>query len=392
MNSLVGEPLTIVHTVWSLERRLGGISNLVPKLADAMFEYGCTASVISCDNVDGRHALVLPERATFLRAPTLRLGRRSLWSPQFSTMIEASFTPLKSRVLHDHGLWTYQNFLAARFAARKGIPLIVSSHGMLEPWALEAKGFRKRIALSLFQRRILDSATVIMVTAESELHSVRRAGLRQPVAIVPIGISLPSTVARHDVQTNLRTMLFLSRIHPKKGLLAFVEAWHRVNPSGWRVIIAGPDEGGHLAQVRRAVECAGLQSQFQFQGETDGQSKSALFESADVFVLPTYSENFGVVVAEAMAYGVPVLTTYGAPWSVLTTINAGWWVKPGVEGLVTGLRSVLATTVMQRAAMGKSGREYVAKHLTWGKTAEMAYHTYVWALGRQRELPHHMHA
>jgi glycosyltransferase involved in cell wall biosynthesis len=296
-----------------------------------------------------------------------------------------------ARVLHDNGLWGYTNYAAARFAARERIPLVISPHGMLEPWALTARRSRKRLALALFQRTVLDSAALLMVTADSEYESVRRAGFGRPVAVVPLGVNLPATTARHDGKADVRTFLFLSRIHPKKGLLALIEAWHRTRKPGWRFIIAGPDEDGHLSQVLECIGRFGLQDHFEIRPVVEGAAKRDLFESADVFVLPTFSENFGLVVAEAMSYGIPVLTTRGAPWSVLETLNAGWWVEPGVDGLAAGLHRVVATTVEERARMGDAARAYAAQHLGWDLAGRMTREAYSWILGLRREVPAHVH-
>jgi glycosyltransferase involved in cell wall biosynthesis len=390
MNPAAGEPFSVVQTVASLDSVHGGVSRVVPQLADALCEQGCHVSVVTVNGSAASSTPVLPGRAKFLGAPGLSVANRRLWSPKFTEHIAKSFAPRMPRILHDNGLWGYTNYMAARFAARQRIPLIISPHGMLEPWALQAKRIRKRVALAVFQRNVLASAAMLMVTAPSELESVRRAGLRQPVAIVPLGVSMPATPARHATSSRMRKILFLSRIHPKKGLLALVEAWHRVHPSGWQVVIAGPDEGGHLAQVRELTKRLGVAQQFEFHDEVEGDAKRDLYQSADAFALPTFSENFGVAVAEAMSYGLPVLTTRGAPWSILESIDAGWWVEPGVDGLAQGLRKLLATTAAQRAVMGRAGRAYVAENLGWPLAGKMTYEAYAWVLHLRRDKPAHV--
>jgi glycosyltransferase involved in cell wall biosynthesis len=385
------ESFSVVQTVASLASRHGGVSRAVPQLSDALSELGCSVSVVCMQDAGRPPDMVLPKLARLFISGALNVGQRPLWSPNFTRQIARGFAPQMVRLLHDNGLWGYNNYAAARFAARKRIPLVISPHGMLEPWALTAKSVRKHIALALFQRTVLDSAALLMVTADSEYESVRRAGFAQPVAIVPLGVTLPATMARHDGAADVRTCVFLSRIHPKKGLLALIEAWHRTRRPGWRFIIAGPDEDGHLGQVIEALRDFGVQDQFEIRAVVEGAAKRELFESADVFVLPTFSENFGVVVAEAMSYGIPVLTTRGAPWAVLERINAGWWVEPGVDGLADGLRRVLATTVQERARMGRAGRAYAAQNLGWDLAGRMTHEAYSWILGLRPEVPAHVH-
>ena len=216
------------------------------------------------------------------------------------------------------------------------------------------------------------------------------AGLRQPIAIVPAGVELPGSTTRLARPEDERHALFLSRVHPIKGLVPFIEAWHALQPQGWRVTIAGPDEGGHRAELERLLGQRGLADRFTFTGEADHYKKSELFRSADLFVLPTHTENFGIVVAEALSYGVPVLTTRGAPWAVLEEIGAGWWVPPGVEGLTAGLRAALAASDDQRRHMGDIGRHYVEQALSWPGTARRSVEAYEWLLGLRTVRPGHV--
>ncbi len=390
MSDTTRDAISVVHTVASLNGMYGGVSRMVPQLADALCEQGCKVSVVTVTDPAGSGAAVRPERAGVLSARSLTIAQRRLWSSEFPDLITVGFTPGLPRLLHDNGLWGYTNYAAARYARRHRTPLVISPHGMLEPWALGDKRLRKRVGFAVFQRKALETAALLMVTAESEFESVRRAGFTQPVAVVPIGVPMPQGRSPHSVHAQIRNLLFLSRIHPKKGLLALTEAWARVREPGWRIIIAGPNEGGHLAEVRASIERLKIGADFEFRGETEGAAKRALYQSADAFVLPTHSENFGIVVAEALSYGLPVLTTRGAPWAILPTIGAGWWVDCGVDGLVQGLRGLLATTARQRSGMGDAGRNYVANHLSWSRSAQLTLDAYAWVLGLRREVPAHV--
>lgn len=200
---------------------------------------------------------------------------------------------------------------------------------MLEPWALEHRGWRKRLALGLYQRADLDTAALLFATADQEAENIRSLGFRQPIAIVPNGVEMgllgtcvSTKMKVHE--SDIRTVLFLSRIHPKKGLLNLIKVGADCVPPNWRLCLAGPDEGGHLAEVLRLVRNSHLE---EVVSTTLGRLKGrrvALFFSSDLFVLPTFSENFGVVVVEALAHGVPVITTRGAPWSGLVSRECGW--------------------------------------------------------------------
>ncbi len=256
---------------------------------------------------------------------------------------------------------------------------------MLEPWALQHKGGKKRLALALYQRRDLATARVLVATAEQEYVNLRALGLRQPIAIIPNGVPLPdgdAVLARPPRPAGApRTVLFLGRVYPVKGLLNLIDAWARVRPTGWRLQIAGPDEAGHLVEVLARARQAGASEAVDYVGAVDGAAKSALYRSADLFVLPSFTENFGVVVAEALAHGLPVITTHGAPWADLPAFGCGWWIPIGVEPLAEALREAIALSDAERAAMGARGLAYVRRY-DWADIAAQMAAVYRWVLGQ----------
>jgi len=259
----------------------------------------------------------------------------------------------------------------------------VSIRGMLEPWDFRHKQAKKKIAWWLYQRRDLKQARLHIATGEVEAKNLQRLGLKVPVAIVPNGIDLPEECprrlglgSRRVVRGRQRTALFLGRIYPIKGLPMLVEAWARVRPEGWLLRIAGPDEAGHQKQVEKAVSDAGLGNVVSFVGPVEPQMKSSVFFDADLFVLPTHSESFGMAVAEALAHGVPVLTTTGAPWSMVQETGCGWWVQPTVDGLAQGLRDATSLDRETLLTMGERGLSLVSKEFGWKRIANLMLATY----------------
>lgn len=296
-------------------------------------------------------------------------------------------------LVHVNGLW--QSSMQATVLAAKAsrVPIIISPHGMLEPWALQHRYWKKKVAWWLYQHRLLRVASVIHATAEQEAENLRLLGICQPIAVIPNGVDFDNVRARKEspvlggaTKSDKRTLLFLSRIHPKKGLLTLIEAWAHVRPSGWRVIIAGPDEEGHRSTLEASIASKGLVNDFDFVGSVDGAEKAALYHSADLFVLPTFSENFGVVIAEALACGLPVITTKGAPWQGLETYRCGWWIDVGVEPLVDALQRAFRTPDSELKAMGERGRIYAENEFSWPEIAGQMLAVYRWVLG-QGEKP-----
>ncbi len=153
----------------------------------------------------------------------------------------------------------------------------------------------------------------------------------------------------------------MGRIHRSKGLLNLVQAWAKVRPPNWKIILAGPDEENHRAEVEAAISQNHLGGVFEFTGLVDGQHKWDLYQRADLFILPTFTENFGLTVAEALAVGVPVITTHGAPWADLENYRCGWWVEIGAAPLAEALRQATSITEETRNEMGQRGRELASE-------------------------------
>jgi glycosyltransferase involved in cell wall biosynthesis len=268
-------------------------------------------------------------------------------------------------IVHDNGVWLLHNHRLAVLAARRGIPRTVSTRGMLEPWAMQHKHLKKRLAWLAYQRKDLRRASAMHATNEVEARNVGRLGLDVPVRVIPNGVDLPHLDENVVEKGSVRTALFMGRIYPVKGLPMLIDAWARVRPEGWRLVIAGPDEAGHEALIRKLVSDSGLGHVVEFAGQLDGNAKREAFSSAELFILPTHSESFGVAIAEALSYGMPVLTTTAAPWPELESRGCGWSVAPTGEGIARGLAAATARPPHDLGQMGRRGREYVAANYAW---------------------------
>lgn len=390
--------MRILHISPGLQETCG-VSNFIVESSRALQALGhriCIATTMTCGY------------------PTDDLDIQLLADPR-----QVDFSP---DIAHIHTLWSPYVHKAARWCRCNRLPYVVSPHGSLTPWALRHKWWKKVPALLLYQYYDLLRADAFHVTAYSEEKDLRRLRLQQPIITAPLGaaalFNVGNVTARPDAYKNL---LFISRIHPKKGLDLLVNAWATLSVAvkkGWRLLIAGPNDIGYQEELLELAVKAGLnvedwrdrlsfgkknmtggsevgvaefsqhladsQAELIFTGPVYHQAKDFFYSISDLFVLPSYSENFGVVVVDALAHGVPVITTKGTPWKELlgsdATLHAGgrcgWWIDIGAESLANALAEAMSMTDENRTALGENGRKLVAEKYTWtavGKKMAQGY-------------------
>jgi len=365
--------MKVVQLTSSLSRTAGGPFESIRRQSQELALLGCRVAALGVMDEFTREDSSLWQPVTTYSYPTV-LFRSFSYAPG----LRQGLASLQPDVVHSHGIWLYHQLVAYRYAAVTGRPLIVSPRGMLEQWAFQHNRLKKLPLWWLYEKRGLQLASVLHATSHQEAESFRALQLTAPIAVIPNGVDLPECGAPNT--DNGKTALFLSRIHAKKGLLNLVEAWRIVRPKGWKVIIAGPDENDHEREVKNAVKRSGLGDCFEFVGPVYGEGKARLYQRANLFVLPSYSENFGNVVAEALAYGVPVITTSATPWSEIRDYGCGWWVDVGVTPLAEALSAAVAAGDNELKEMGARGRKLVESRYAWPWVAAEMKKVYQWAV------------
>jgi glycosyltransferase involved in cell wall biosynthesis len=250
---------------------------------------------------------------------------------------------------------------------------------MLMQWPMGRSKLRKKFLLKLFQRGDLEGAAGLVATSQQEATDMRALGLVQPIAIIPNGVAIGARSGIRQVSDH-RRLVFLSRIHPKKGLTNLLKAWALLRPRGWRLVIAGPDEVGHRAELESLATRLQIGGSIEFVGPIAEREKVRFLELAEVVVLPSESENFGMVIAEALSLGIPVIASTGTPWQEVATTGCGWWIPNDVESLLDSLREATDKTPAELDAMGALGRE-LADRYSWKAVGAMTVAFYRWILG-----------
>jgi len=283
-------------------------------------------------------------------------------------------------LMHINGFWLHSTYAAARIAHANRVPYILRPAGTLEPWRLRngrLKWWKKKAYLRLVAGVTMDHAACLQADSEQEAENFRRAGYRGPVSIIPNGIDLneyapgdPSEAEAHWPQLGGRpVVVFMSRLSPEKGLDMLIPLWAELVRSGAHreavLVLAGPDDRGYQKVVEGMIDRHAIRSHVLLTGMVQGQKQLALLRRADLFILPSHSENFGIVVLEALACETPVITTTGTPWQELETADAGRWVLPARPDLTRALRELLDMSQSQRKAMGQRGRQLVERNYTW---------------------------
>jgi glycosyltransferase involved in cell wall biosynthesis len=368
--------MRIVQVVTSVSAEASGPSYTVPSLSRALGRAGHEVELLS----------VLGPALDTAAGFSHRVFQRARWparlcrSPQlFDALARAA---LAADVLHSHGLWMLPNVYPGWVRRAPGAPLVISPRGTLSSWALGHSRWRKRAAWALAQGRVVRAATCLHATAEDEYHDLRRLGLRQPVCVIPNGVDIPPEPGERVASDGPRTILYLGRLHIKKGIDRLLRAWAALAPSrpDWCVSIVGPDDGGHATELRALARGLGV-PRVTFAGPVYGAEKQALYQRAALHVLPSHSENFGMTVAEALASGTPVISTRGTPWSGLEREGCGFWIEHGVEPLTVALSAATAMPRDALAALGARGRAWMRRDYSWDGVGRQMADVYHWLSG-----------
>ena len=364
--------MKILSFVSSLDLSSGGPSRSVPMLAKGLAELGVdiTLMTIRSENMN-THAL---------EGTTVKL---KVLEPTFSRKEIARYLEdERFELIQIQSMWEMPYHKVILEARKQNIPYIVTPRGMLEPWSLSQKKWKKKLAWWLYQRNDVQKSACVFTTAKMEAEHVSNLGITTCKAVIPNGIETDAYPCKTSVEGVKKQVLFLSRVHVKKGIELLFEAWKRLHSDyeDWQLLVIGNGEAEYIHSLENRVESLGLKDSIKILPPVFGEAKIKVYQESALFCLPSFSENFGMVIAEAMSCGTPVITTTNCPWEILNETDTGWCVDLSVENLEHALREAMGMDANALYDMGQRASKFIFDNFDYRSVTRKTLRLYEWLL------------
>lgn len=370
----------------SISRDGGGISSAVCSLTRSLYDMEVDVEVFAAADAHSREDLHLWSRTPVKLHSTL--GPASF---QFQPGLIGALRAGTPSVIHSHGIWQYTSIAAVTASSRRH-SRVVSPHGMLDRWALRNSPWKKRIASALFEKLNLNGADCIHALCLEEVKAVRDFGIRAPVAMIPNGVDLNISKGVHEdprwissLPDGSKILLFLGRLHPKKGLMPLLEGMAQIKESlvsdGWHLVIAGWDQGEHILELKAKADELGIIPHVHFVGPQFESDKFATLAAADAFILPSQSEGLPMAILEAWAFSLPVVMTPECNLNEAFSADAAIRVGGSPKEIADGLLTLVCMSDQERSAIGRNGYELAACKFSWASAGNAMKKLYSWILG-----------
>lgn len=364
--------MKILSFVSSLDLSSGGPSRSVPMLVKGLAELGVdiTLMTVKSENMN-THAL---EGTT---------AKQKVLSPSFSKKEIAKYlAEERFDLIQIQSMWDLPYHKVMVEARRLGIPYIVTPRGMLEPWSLSQKKWKKKLAWWFYQRNDVQKSVCVFTTAKMEAEHVSNLGITTCKVVIPNGIETDAYPCKSSVEGVKKQVLFLSRVHVKKGIELLFEAWKRLHSDyvDWQLLVIGNGEAEYIHSLENRVESLGLKDSIKILPPVFGEAKIKVYQESALFCLPSFSENFGMVIAEAMSCGTPVITTTNCPWEILNETNTGWCVDLSVDNLECTLREAMGMDANALYDMGQKAGKLIFDNFDYRSVTRKTLRLYEWLL------------
>ena len=371
--------MKILHVIPAVAPRYGGPSRVVFEMSRALRGAGAEV-LITTTNADGPGKLdvAIAKTTTFRETDTIffpvTLSERFGYSPQLSRWVKQNVSNFD--VVHIHAIFSHSSLTTARACRSHNIPYVIRPLGSLDPWSMNQGFWRKRVLWHASVKQMLKGAAAIHYTTREEQQLAENSlGLKRGV-VIPLGVDMNSAPA--SAQSNSDTkgyasggpyILSLSRLHPKKNLESLIKAFAAVTSheelSHWRLIIAGNGERKYVDELKNLVAATGAEKRIVLTGWLTGNERQAVLRNAELLALTSRQENFGLCVAEALSYAVPVvISDHVNLASDVESAGAGWVTGLQPEQIECALRAAM-TDEAERQRRGRAGRELLAPRFSW---------------------------
>lgn len=373
--------MKICIAISTIDKIAGGPSRSVPLLAKGLAKCGMDITLLTRAS-DSMNLEILANSDVKVKI----IDKRTSYKALEKTIVNEKFD-----IIHSQNLWLPFYHDIAKIARKNKIPYIMTPRGTLEPWCLNDKKIfkrlKKRLALAVYQKNDLNKAACILATANMEADNIRNLGITSPIAVIPNGLDINAYTCRKldSVDKVNKQILFLSRIVKKKGIELLIEAWSKIGYKykDWQIIIAGNGESNYIAQLNQLILNKSLQDSIKIIPPVFGSEKIKLYQESGLFILPTYSENFGMVIAESMSCGVPVITTTGTPWMILNERKIGWCIDLSIDNLSQTLCSVLDLGIQNLFDIGQQASLFIRSSFGYEEVARKMKLVYEWVMNLQ---------
>lgn len=371
--------MKVLQTIGSLNAGSGGTST-------------CTYELVSAMNVAGSPVDVL---TLCPQSPTERMLGEDVFIKAYpydaqtplaiSRNLRRALAESNYDLYHTNGLWMDVNHATCAHARKVGKPYIISPHGMLYPQALAISSWKKKLMLTLGHKRDLQQATCIHVTCKQEMEHCRAFGLKQPIAVIPNPVQIPSYLNELSKSNDgIFRVGFLGRFHHIKNIESIIRAWAMLQLSDSELLLYGDGEPEYVEKLK-ALVCSTNAPHVRFMGFVNGREKYEALANLDVLCAPSHQENFGMSIAEALLAGTPVIASTATPWEVLNTHHCGWWRDNSVESLCECIKEAQSLSSNELRAMGERGKRLILSSYSSAKVSQMMYQLYGWLLGKQEK-------
>ncbi len=296
------------------------------------------------------------------------------YTPSFPAWMRANARTFD--FVHIHTVFSHPANVSMRVCRRAGVPHCVRPLGQLCRWSLQQRRWLKRLQLALFTRRNLNGAAFIHCTSRMEAEESAEVGSRSPCRVLPHGLDLPPVIenARALLRAELGVpearplVVFMSRFHPKKGIEMLIDAAAKV-PLPFDLLFAGSGDDSYLRELKQRVSACGLDGRVRWLGFLEGTDKWRLLQGADLFVLPSHSENFGIAVLEAIACGLPVVVSdQVALQDEVLAMALGRVVPLETPALARAMEELLASET-ERGEIRTRAIAATVEHFSWSAAA-----------------------